>query len=234
MPKPLNVFTKDTLTRKELFYIKKNVSRENFATWLTDNFRAIRCYHAGRPIDLTTYFEHGLRPNNLNQALESFHNFLKTVNYVGKIDVQETVELFKGKSDRFVYVILDKYDFIDQAPHYWIYGSEFMLCLAQNTAYHLKDDLKKIGTPTIFTCDLPFDLINNSELISLYDRIKDTNGTFNQMLNDIFSNYTIIIENNISPHCIIAHEHPTERVQDFHAGGYYQNSMVYCEACQPS
>jgi hypothetical protein len=234
MPESLKLFAKDSFTRKELFYIRKNVKRENFASWLTANFRGIRCYHASRPIDLGTYFEQGLRPCDLNQTVESFYEILKAVNYTGKIDVQETFELFQGKSDRFIYVILDKYDFIDQAPHYWIYGSEFMLCLAQNTAYHLKDHLKTVGIPTIFVCELPFDLIDADELIGLYDRIKDTSGTFNQMLNDVFSNYTIIVDNHIPANFIAGHEHPTERVQDFHAGGYYQNHTKTCTFCQAS
>ncbi|WP_439697406.1 hypothetical protein ACFGVS_03120 [Mucilaginibacter sp. AW1-7] len=115
MPEPSKIFAKDSITRKELFHIKKSVSRNDFTAWLKNNFQAIRCYHASRPTDLTSYFLHGLRPSDLNQSLASFHQLLKEVNYSGDVNVQETMELFQGKSDRFIYVILDKYDFIDHA-----------------------------------------------------------------------------------------------------------------------
>jgi hypothetical protein len=231
MQETLRIFSKETFTRKELFYIKKNVSRENFANWLKSEYTVLRCYHASRPTDIASYHSNGLKPCDINKSVEYFESILREINYKGKVDIQETVDLFNGRSTRFIYLILDKYDFIDLAPHYWIYGSEFMLCLAQNTAYHIKDYLRKTGIPTIFTCDVPLSTVDPTELVGLYDRIKGATGTFVQMLNDVFSNYTIIIENHVAGNCITTHEHPTERVTDQHAGGYYKNDISSCPAC---
>ncbi|MET4142873.1 hypothetical protein [Pedobacter sp. UYP1] len=225
------VLVKEVLTKKELSYIRKSVARSNFIDWLKSNYRSIRCYHAARPTNIDLYFENGFLPGDLQKSLASFEELLKEIGYKGLVDLQETMELFDGKSNRFIYFILDKYDFIDLAPHYWIYGSEFMLCLAQNTAFHIKEYLRKTGIPTIFACDIPFIKIEDRELLSLHDRILQTTGTLEQMLNDIFSNYSIIIEGHVDAAYISGHEHPVERVYDAHDSRYYLNDIKTCSRC---
>ncbi|OKS88100.1 hypothetical protein [Mucilaginibacter polytrichastri] len=226
-----SVFAKKTLTKKELANIRKNVSRSNFVEWLKHNYHAIRCYHAARPTNIDLYFDNGFRPSDLQKSFASFEILLKEIGYKGPVDVQETMELFEGKSNRFIYFILDDYDFIDLAPHYWIYGSEFMLCLAQNTAYHIKEHLRNTGTPTIFACDIPFSEIDDRELLSLHDRILDATGTIEQMRNNIFSNYSIIIEGHLDGAYISGHAHPTARVYDAHDSRYYTNHTQTCSRC---
>jgi hypothetical protein len=225
------VFSSDTLKRKELLYIKKNVAREDFVSWLKDNYDALRCYHSTRPKDVSRYYKQGLMPTDMLKAAEYFKQVLHDINFTGEYDIQETIDTFTGDSDKHIHFILYRDDFIDTCPHYLIYGSELILCFAQHVSSHIKYTLKEIGIPTIFHCDIPLLQFDDDEIIDLYDRINRAKGTREQMLYRVFSNYSIIVEGNVSPDCIVHHEHPTDTLWDGHSGVYYQNTVSTCPHC---
>jgi len=228
-----SIFAKEQLSWQQLQFIKRNVSAEHFVNWLRENYDYLMCYHAGRPVDVNSYYINGFVPADFKKSVERFEELLHTIPYRQPYDIQHVLDDYKGQTDRFIYFILDKEDFIGSAPHYLIYGSELLLSLAQNVASFIKEYLKNIGIPTIFHCKIPLDQIDDFELKGLHERIRCANGGLNARRNQIFSNYSIIIEQQVSGAYIIGHDHPTVLLTDYHAYGSYKNNVAFCSVCTP-
>jgi len=230
----MKIFAKETLSWKQLQFIKKNIPAQDFVTWLRGNYDYLMCYHAGRPIDVNSYYVNGFVPADFDKSVKRFEELLRSIPYTRPYDVQHVLDTYKGQTDRFIYFILDKDDFIDGAPHYLIYGSELLLSLAQNVASFIKDYLKTIGIPTIFHCSIPLDQIEDFELKGLHERIRCSSGDLDARLNQIFSNYSIIIEQSVSGTYIVGHDHPTVPLIDYHSYGSYKNNVAFCPVCAPA
>ncbi|CAH0278145.1 hypothetical protein SRABI27_03694 [Pedobacter sp. Bi27] len=224
-------FSKYTLKWKELHFIKKNIKKREFVRWFRSQYDFIICYHGCRPKDVSEYYRKGFFPSNFPETMQAFEQLLDDTGYHFPYDVSHVLETYQGKTNRFVYVILDDEDFIDRAPHYIIYGSETMLSLAENVSPTIKTRLRNTGIPTIFHLKVPLARISDCELVSLYQQIVSSNGSMEQRRLHIFSNYTIIIEPSLGADCIIGHSHPTDLLYDQHARQYYQNKTARCCAC---
>lgn len=171
------VFSSDTLQNKDLLTIKKTVRREDFVSWMKDNYEALRCYHSTRTTDVSSYYKNGFVPTDMAKATLYFKQLLKSIGYNREYDIQETINLFSGDSDKRIYFCLNTEGFLEYCPHYLIYGSELILCFAQHVSPQIKYELKKIGIPTIFHCDIPLINFEDEELIDIYDKIFNAKGT---------------------------------------------------------
>jgi hypothetical protein len=231
MNEPRRVFSRETLKNKDILTISRSVSRDEFVIWLKNNFRALRCYHTTRTADVSTYYKNGFLPTDMVKAVAYFKQLVKEIGFENDYDLQETIDLFNGHSNRYIYFCLDKEGFLDYSPHYLIYGSELILCFAQRVSPSIKYELKKIGLPTLFHCDIPLDKFDDDELITLYDRVCSATGSHNEKVSEIFSQYGIIVEGHVPGDCIVHHEHPTETLWDAHSGVYYKNDISTCPHC---
>jgi hypothetical protein len=142
------------------------------------------------------------------------------------------VNSYSGTIDKLIYFILDEDDFFICFPHYIIYGSELMLSLAQNVDEGLKYYLRAVGIPTIFECDIPMQMISEMELRPIYECISTAKGSFDQIISQVFSNYSIIVSSGLEGKYITSHKHPTDLIYDFHAQEHYQNTLETCPACK--
>ncbi|RQO64789.1 hypothetical protein DBR40_25095 [Pedobacter sp. KBW01] len=226
-------FSKYSLSWKELHFIKKNVKKHEFVCWFRARYDFIICYHGCCPKDVAQYYQNGFLPSDFPKTMQAFQGLLTEVGYHFPYDISDVLKIYQGKTNRFVYVILDEEDFIDQASHYIIYGSETMLSLAQNVSPSLKSYLRNIGIPTVFHLKIPLGKITDGELLNLYEQIRCSNGTMEQRRFQIFSNYTIIIEPSLDADCIVGHYHPTDLLYDQHAKQQYQNKTTFCSICAP-
>jgi len=226
-----NIFSKENLTWKQIHFVKKHVQRANFVSWLKQNYDFLLCYHGCRPDDIGSSYKDGFLPSDFTRTISRFEQLLKSISYTQPYNIQQVLDSYDGQTNKYVYFILDKEDFIDFAPHYIIYGSELLLSLAQHVASYIKGYLKERGTPTIFHCHIPLADIMDCELVYLYDQIISSKGSLTDRRDQIFSNYTIIVANQISPACIASHEHPTVILKDVHTRGTYQNFVSSCSYC---
>lgn len=225
------IFGRDLITQDVLRTVKKFRSKELFFDWLHQNYEAIRCFHGCRPIAVEDYYNNGFLPSDFNRAKSDFSDFLTRVNYTRDYNIDHVIKSYSGSIDKLIYFILNEEDFLHSAPHYIIYGSELMLSLAQNVNESLKYFLRNIGTPTIFQCDIPLSMISEDELTPIYQRVIDAKGSYNQKLNEIFSNYSIVVCSKLDSKYISSHKHPTDVIYDYHANEQYQNTLATCSIC---
>jgi hypothetical protein len=115
-----------------------------------------------------------------------------------------------------VHLGLDDKFLINYCGHYLIYGSEYLMAIAVHLGHAVGRDLtgvlRKIGTPTIFVCDIPVSKVSYSEILEL-------SGT---LLADLFKSilsvnprpssldFTMTLNDIVGPECIISHYHPKE------------------------
>lgn len=229
--KEKRIFGKGFLTKQTMQAIKKLSSHMAFTDWLYENYDFLRCFHGCRPIDINLYYRFGFLPSDIKKTADNFDAFVKSINYRHPYDVSHILSSYSGSVDKLIYFILDDEDFLDSAPHYIIYGSELMLSLAQNVDERLKYYLRTVGIPTIFQCDIPLQIIEEHELILIYDRIRQAKGTFEQKKYQVFSNYSIVVPSKLDGCYITAHSHPTDVIYDFHAQEKYQNKLATCAVC---
>lgn len=125
-----------------------------------DEYTHIAVYHGCRPEDPNTYYQQGLKiadPDELNRRAEQI--FL-TPEFPGvtKAKLQQAISDDSPTSDRKLYVVLDDKLFMESSAHYLIYGSEYLLRLANrlNGRGMVRPDvLKRYGIPTLFEIHVP-------------------------------------------------------------------------------
>ena len=94
------------------------------------------------------------------------------------IDAQTITEVFNEQWDSSIHhfnkicVSISKDELLDKSGHYLVYGSEFISGMAAQL--FCQDELKQIGVPTIFVCDVaiskfPLDILEVIEDGSFYN-----------------------------------------------------------------
>lgn len=181
-----------------------------------DYYTHIRMYHACKPIDITSYYASGIKVLNLESLKKTAINYfisdktstlsLKDIdeafNYVGS-------DLREGR----IYLTLDKRDIIEKCGHYLIYGSEFLYCagayLENKYNKNCSQILKNIGTPTIFLCDVPIDIIDDASLEELNECVKKRSFLNNNDIEAPSKDFAIPFYKDIDSSYIAGHFHPT-------------------------
>ncbi|MBK7832181.1 MAG: hypothetical protein IPJ56_07515 [Gemmatimonadetes bacterium] len=139
------------------------LSRERLTTAVQErlpgHYAAVVAYHGCRPVDVHSYYRHGL----LRQTSETrLHLLERVIEITGlpEVEVQQAVLLATTKLDADrSFVVLDGRELVDDSPHYLIYGSEFTMAVLARLAdmghpnYQYR--LKTLGVPTLFTCHVP-------------------------------------------------------------------------------
>ena len=101
-----------------------------------------------------------------------------------------------------------------------IYGGEYQNCLAirlPGTSEHTRDKLKQFGNATIFVCRLPFSYVTDLEYLAS-SMIADHCFRIAHNREDVCEiDYTITLEETISPDAIVRHYCPT-RIKDPYKG----------------
>lgn len=149
------------------------------------------------------------------EVQQNFRNYFNA--YASHKDIDSAISAVSLNTiDGVTHVLLDDRDFIENCGHYLIYGSEYQNSLViqlPGASENTQDILKGIGKATVFVCRLPFSSVTDLEyLISMmladhYYRIAHKQEHVNII------NYTIILNEAISPNAIIRHYHPV-RIKD--------------------
>lgn len=175
---------------------------------LLEQYTHIRGYHGCRPENIEEYYNNGIVIFNQNELLHKTLHLLSD-SYLSEKKIKEVFyEKYLETDHSGIWFTLSEIELIENAPHYMIYGSEFIHSVASGLlSRHL---LKRKGIPTIFHLDIPLDEINPYWLESLIENIKakSCGGGFKT-------------DFRISPLNIVGITHPTKLI-DYHEGG-----MVY-------
>ena len=192
------------MATKKVFIAGVTPVEEDFS--LRD-YSHLRGYHGCRPIDLGSYQKDGIRPITYQ---ESSRDMLQRIQNA-KVPKEELLTRYQGfwrtrsSVQDGVWFTLTREELIDECGHYLIAGSEFLLAFA--TGLFLQYELRKTGTPTIFHCDVPIQLIDGDWLDSMERSISE----------DRLSPCGFRIHTALAPELIVKTEHP-KRVLDPHHG----------------
>ncbi|MBK6998664.1 MAG: hypothetical protein IPH35_01345 [Rhodoferax sp.] len=185
---------------------------------LTMHFTHFRAYHGGRPLVVDSYLRDGLVPLNSSKAIETVYENFADGKYpevtrevldraVSSMDTEyrEARVFFEG-SKRLL---------LDSCGHYMLYGSEYIVGVLRSIpgTRDYAQVLKQRGTPTVLTCDIPMDWIQDSTLGELAGRLIST--YFKLQLFEQYSHpqrgegFGFEIFRTLAPELIISVEHPT-------------------------
>lgn len=190
---------------KKVFLAEKYLGMETREINLLDEYTHIRGYHGCRPEKLEEYYTKGVIVLNQDELLHKTL-YLLGDSYLSKERIKETFyEKYRQCEHNGIWFTLSEIELIENAPHYMIYGSEFIHSVASDL--FSRQLLKEKGIPTIFHLDIPLNEINSLWLESLLKNIKAKNlgGGFKT-------------DFGISPSNIVGISHPSKLI-DYHEGG---------------
>lgn len=129
---------------------------------LRTRFDAIRAYHGARPVDLRAYYDRGLEPMDPIRLEQQARDFFLSGRFprVTPNDVDVAIagvgrQLREGR----IYFEATKRMLEDHCAHYMLYGSEFITgvaaALTERGGQDYRQELKTVGRPTVFVCDVP-------------------------------------------------------------------------------
>ncbi len=164
------------------------------------NYTHIRVYHASRPIKIENYLEDGIHDFSKEEAYELVKNTLLQCN-IGEKEIKVAFDkAWENGIHHFntVCVGISQKELMNKSGHYLVYGSEFICGIA--VQLYCQRELKKIGVPTIFICDVAIDKIPSETLACI------ENGWFYDGKWD----GGIYIRGNIEPFEIVDYVQPIE------------------------
>lgn len=196
-------------------YISKEDIRKIIKNKVCQNFTEVLVYHACRPTQTNDYYKKGIVPLSSLEAQQNFRNYFKS--YVSHKDIDTAITEVSLKTiEGMTYALLDDRDFLEHCGHYLIYGSEYQNSLVINlpgATEQTRDILKGIGKATVFICRLPFSSVTDLDylvpmmLADHFYRIAHKQKDVNII------NYSIALNEKISPDAIVRHYHPI-RIKD--------------------
>lgn len=134
-------------------------------------YSAVRAFHAGCPRDVSSYYERGLLPLDSQAARLAVKSHFLAGDFpeLTETDLDAAIEdtSLETREGR-IYFNLDERFLIEHCGHYLLYGSEYATGIAASLnrnrgdrTLDYKKSLKSIGEPTMFICDVPWNLISD-------------------------------------------------------------------------
>ena len=165
------------------------------------------------------YYEKGLTPLNPNDANTWIWSFFgkKFPDLKEEIITQSINEMMQELNVREnrIYFVLDDQFLIIECGHYLLYGSEYILgvfaTIESKTRESYREYLMVVGQPTIFVCDIPFDLLSDSTKLELAQLM--IRKTCKEQYNSYEHNHTdfgFMIRNILPPDRVVKHFHPQD------------------------
>jgi hypothetical protein len=190
---------------------------------LRTRYDAIRAYHGARPVDVATYYNRGLEPMEAVRTEQQAREFFLSGRFpqIAPDDVERAIERVGRKlREGRIYFEASKRMLEDHCAHYMLYGSEFITGVAAGLwAQHGPDyrqELKTIGRPTVFVCDVPLcwmpegwlEEYAGSALEALFESLLSPN--YRHPPNGRGTG--IMIQRPLPPENIVGHYHPARLV----------------------
>lgn len=137
------------MKRKKVYILENRKKKVNISA-----YTHIRVFHACRPTNIEDYLENGIHDFTKEEA----YNIAKDKLIQCGIDEDRIKEVFKeawdepGSPFNQICANISKDELMNESGHYLVYGSEFICGMAARL--FCQNELKKIGIPTIFVCDV--------------------------------------------------------------------------------
>ncbi len=156
--------------------IKKRINNVD----LSGEYTHIRGYHGCRPISIDNYYQNGIKP--IEKEFAKREAIFRLCDQW--ITEEKVIDRFNKSWDalkhphKSVWLTYSENEFFDVSGHYLIYGSEFLCGMAAQL--FCQPNLKRLGIPTIFHCDIPLQNIPEAYLSGINQQIcmRDSSGGF--------------------------------------------------------
>lgn len=191
---------------------------------LPGHYESFIAYHGCRPVNVDEYYEKGLLRHS-DFTLAECRALAMELSGTPSDAVDAAILSINCRLDfQRTYVVLDGRGLVEKSPHYMIYGSEFtMSILAQLSRMGFPNcqyKLKARGTPTLFTCHVPFKLLKKFILREIAETLvrNAMAWRYHGSRNPPVLDHTVVLHVDLPPSCIVSHTHPNDLV-DWHDGG---------------
>jgi hypothetical protein len=185
---------------------------------LRRRFRALRAVHGTRTADLGEFYRQGILPLVPAQFHLKAHEIFLGGEFPELSEEDLDTAIRAGGSnlrEGRVYFEANEEMLIAFAGHYMLYGSEYLLAIAAHLGTSHRDYrrvLKRRGTPTLFVCEVPLELISERTLQEFAGDALES--VFQELLDgpnfrrDRWRGAGFSIRCQLSPACIVGHYHP--------------------------
>jgi hypothetical protein len=187
------------------------------ATLLVEKFDFIRAFHGCCPLDIDSYYKQGIRVLDTSE----YNHIAKDHFLSGKFPelsesnlVAAIAEMSSNNRGGRVFFEANANMHLKDCGHYMLYGSEYLVGIAAKLSNRTRLDYRKTllgrGTPTVFTCDVPFDLIDFNIKLELAGNLVEV--LFEKLLDPNFKHpqrgFGFSIKKDLPPQYIVGHVHP--------------------------
>lgn len=193
----------------------------------------IRTYHGYRTEDAGTYFREGLlvhRKETLKARALAIIDAHPELHYMhSQIDnIIENID--RPVDDGRCYVVVSDRGLLDQAAHYLIHGSEWIMALFDE---YDRRFLRGIGAPTLLDIDLPFTATQSSDRSGFAEDMlmEWTRLTCNGEEWIAPINITFTLSQNVPAACIVGHSHPAALRNPHDYERLYRSPVTTCKHC---
>lgn len=165
---------------KKVLILGEAIREKRKITDICQEYTHIRGYHGCRPLSIDEYYTHGIKPIEKSFAREEAITRLCS-RWITKEKVMTVFEEEWEKlryPDVSVFLTYSKTELLEECGHYIIYGSEFICGMAAKLL--CQPNLKKIGIPTVFYCDISLNSVPQCYLDEISEKIhnKDSGDCF--------------------------------------------------------
>jgi hypothetical protein len=195
---------------------------------------SMRVFHGCRVADAGVFHREGLRANDPLKLEEEARRIVAEDDDLAwmRPHIEEMISrnTHRLRDQGQVYVCIDDRMQLEDAGHYTLYGSEWMVVLLGLGARRV---LRRRGVPTILELDIPLDTVNPSTRGELADVLLQewTRQTVNKpdWLPKI--DFTISFRESLPPEYVVSHYHPTVLKDPYDGGARYTSKVKTCPGC---
>lgn len=207
---------------------------------IEDYYTHIRLYHACKPSDIESYYTKGIQPLHIEYIKNIAYNIFHSDSFpeIKDIDIDGAIQKIQSVThEGIIYFALDKRDLVQYCGHYLIYGSEFILGIANELRRKYGKDysklLKDTGIPTVLICDIPIDTLSKVYINDLNKKINNNkNKSGDSKYHDApVIDFSIPIGQGINPNCIVSHYHPSTIPDPIDYNKIYKTDVNKCSRC---
>lgn len=194
----------------------------------------IRTYHGCRTEDAGSYFREGLRVHRkdiLKARALSIIDAHPELHYMRSQLDKAIAEIHNTIDDGRSYVVVSDSGLLDDAAHYLIHGSEWIMALFSETGRRI---LRSIGAPTLLEIDLPFAMTNSSDRCGFAEDMlmEWTRLTCNGEEWIAPVRISFMLSQDLPGACIVGHSHPAALRNPHDRERIYRSPVTSCKHCK--
>ncbi len=201
---------------KDIYEFTSDSIFSDVSEYVKQNNCFVKLYHATATDDIESYLKNGLyvlkseEKNKYARQLFNQEAFPALTDEKFNIAINEHLNyLGMNLRENRISFMTHKEHLLKNETHYLIYGSEYIFILAQRLGYRYESFLRDKLKPTLLTCKIPFDLLND-DFISM--TISNIIVKYIENIiypEEIYKNDAeIYITSNLEAKNIIKYEHP--------------------------